>query len=133
MVLLKNEDDVLPLSKGKIKSVAILGPNAYPAAVVGGGSAQVEPFAALSFMEGLSQYLSGSADVFYRAGIPSLKDLAETTEFNLTPIGGERGIRLELFDNMDLSGKPVITRTDPRINLTEDLGREISKSVYFLF
>src|SRR5258705_9631173 len=57
LVLLKNEGGLLPLDKAKIKSVAIIGPNAYPAVPVGGGSARVEPFAATSYLEGLSNYL----------------------------------------------------------------------------
>jgi beta-glucosidase-like glycosyl hydrolase len=39
MVLLKNESS-LPFRKTDIKSIAIIGPDAYPAALVGGGSAR---------------------------------------------------------------------------------------------
>src|SRR5712671_6534505 len=41
-VLLKNEGGLLPLKKEKIRSIAIIGPNAFPAVPVGGGSARVE-------------------------------------------------------------------------------------------
>src|SRR4051794_15450390 len=41
MVLLKNERNLLPLSRSKVKSIAVIGPNAYPAVPVGGGSARV--------------------------------------------------------------------------------------------
>ncbi len=61
MVLLKNEGGVLPLNKNKIKSILVVGPDAYPAVPVGGGSAGVKPFAAVSFMEGLSNYLGTTA------------------------------------------------------------------------
>ena len=44
MVLLKNEGNLLPLNRDKIKTVAVIGPDAYPAVPVGGGSAQVKPF-----------------------------------------------------------------------------------------
>ena len=54
LVLLKNQDELLPLDKGKIKTVALIGPDAYPAVPVGGGSAQVRPFEAVSFVEGLA-------------------------------------------------------------------------------
>src|SRR5579884_412941 len=56
MVLLKNEGGVLPLDKNNIKTIALIGPDAYPAVPVGGGSAQVQPFHAVSFLEGLSNY-----------------------------------------------------------------------------
>ncbi len=40
MVLLKNDGKLLPLDKATTKSVLVIGPDAYPAVVVGGGSAQ---------------------------------------------------------------------------------------------
>ena len=40
-VLLKNEGDLLPLDKALIKSILIVGPDAYPGVPVGGGSAGV--------------------------------------------------------------------------------------------
>src|SRR4029077_14007796 len=39
MVLLKNEGHVLPLDETKLKRIAVIGPNAYPAVISGGGSA----------------------------------------------------------------------------------------------
>ena len=41
ITLLKNDGGLLPLSKSKIKSISIIGPGAYPAVHVGGGSAEV--------------------------------------------------------------------------------------------
>ena len=57
MVLLKNDGNLLPLDKGKIKSIAVIGPDAYPAQPVGGGSGAVQPFAAVSFLQGIANYL----------------------------------------------------------------------------
>ena len=57
MVLLKNDGNLLPLDKGKIKSIAVIGPDAHPAQPVGGGSGAVQPFAAVSFLQGIANYL----------------------------------------------------------------------------
>jgi len=81
MVLLKNEGGVLPLDKAKIKSVAVIGPASYPAVPMGGGSGRVEPFAAVSFMEGLSNALGTSANVYHHRGLPTLGEWAEATKF----------------------------------------------------
>src|SRR5207249_12061678 len=70
MVLLKNEGNLLPLTKGKVKSIAVIGPDAYPAVPVGGGSARVQPFAALSFLEGVSNYLGAASQTYYHRGLP---------------------------------------------------------------
>src|SRR5277367_6746761 len=57
MVLLKNDSNLLPLDKTKIKSIAVIGPNAYPAVIGGGGSSLVQPFNSVSYLEGISDYL----------------------------------------------------------------------------
>jgi beta-glucosidase len=119
MVLLKNERNLLPLDKAKTKSLAVIGPNAYPAVPVGGGSARVEAFAPVSFLEGISNYLQ-SANVYYRPGLPSLREIADATLFSTAPEGGQPGLRMELFDNIGLTGKPVLVRIDRRI--TADFG-----------
>jgi len=63
-VLLKNEGDLLPLNKALIKSILIVGPDAYPGVPVGGGSAGVMPFHAVSPLEGITDALGKTATVF---------------------------------------------------------------------
>src|SRR5262249_8721059 len=65
MVLLKNEHNLLPLDKTKLKSIAVIGPDAFPATPGGGGSAQTKPFNSVSFLEGISNYLGTSTQVLY--------------------------------------------------------------------
>ena len=122
MVLLKNEGNVLPLDKGKIKSIAVIGPDAYPAVPVGGGSAQVEPFVAVSFLEGLSNALGTTANVYYHRGIPTLGEMAEATSFTNLETNGQPGLRADYFSNMDLQGTPVLTRTEQHIHFGRSSG-----------
>ena len=57
ITLLKNERQLLPLDPAKVKKVVLLGHNADPAVIGGGGSALVEPFHAISIDEGLRSAL----------------------------------------------------------------------------
>lgn len=116
MVLLKNEGKLLPLNKVRVKTIAVIGPDAYPAVPVGGGSAGVQPFAAVSFMEGLSNFLGASGRVLYARGAPSLADMAEATEFSTAATGGQRGLRAEYFKGEDLTGAVGATRTEKHVN-----------------
>src|SRR5437660_973997 len=116
MVLLKNEGNLLPLNKERIKSVLIVGPDAYPAVPVGGGSAQVRPFAATSFLEGLSNYLGTAAQVYYKRGMPALSEMAEATHFSTAAASGQPGLHAEYFDHIDLQVSPVRTRTEQHVN-----------------
>jgi beta-glucosidase len=115
MVLLKNEQNLLPLDKRKLKTVAIIGPDAYPAVGQGGGSVTVAPFRAVSFLEGLSDALPDQ-EVHWHRGIPDLRSAANATSFSPTPSGDEQGVTVQFFDNVDLAGAPLTTRIDPNIN-----------------
>jgi beta-glucosidase len=114
MVLLKNEDGILPLDKKKLKTIAVLGPNAYPAVVGGGGSSLTKPFNAISALEGLSNYAGKQVRVLYAIENPPLADMFEHSQF-VSPTG-EAGLRGEYFDNQDLAGPPAMVRTDAHIN-----------------
>ena len=113
MVLLKN-DGLLPLDKGRIKSIAVIGPDAYPAQPVGGGSGEVRPFSAVSFLEGIANDLGSGAKVYYAAGLPTLNEMAGRTHFTTEASGGQAGLKAEFFSNADLSGTPGIERIDQK-------------------
>jgi len=121
-VLLKNEGGALPLDRKSVKSVAVIGPNAYPAVPMGGGSGRVESFVAVSLLEGLSNALAPTANVYHHRGVPSLGEMADATSFLTAPQGGEPGLKAEFFDNTDLTGAPVLTRTERRVNFRRQGG-----------
>lgn len=116
IVLLKNEGGTLPLDKKKLQSVAVMGPDVYPAAPVGGGSAQVAPFAAVSFLEGLSNALGAEARLYYNRGIPTYSELARATNFTTAETNGQPGLQAEYFNNPDLQGSAYLTQTEPHVN-----------------
>ncbi|MBZ5547889.1 MAG: glycoside hydrolase family 3 C-terminal domain-containing protein [Acidobacteriia bacterium] len=127
MVLLKNDGNLLPLDKTKIKSIAVIGPDAYPAPVVGGGSAGVRPFGAVSYLEGLAGYLGG-ATVYYDRGVPSLGELADATAFSTDAAGKESGLNLEAFNNTNLSGSAAVHRNEQHINADHSLGDGVNQN-----
>ena len=116
ITLLKNQGNFLPLDKGKTRSILVIGPDAFPAVPVGGGSAEVQPFAAISILEGLSNYPGSRCRVYYDRGLPAYSDLAGATNFTTAPANGEPGLRAEYFDNLELKGSPLIARTEQHID-----------------
>ncbi len=116
IVLLKNEN-VLPLDKSKVKSVAVIGPNASPGVPEGGGSAHVTPLVSVDFLQGISDELLGSGvRVFYASGVPKPADIYNTTNFTKSADGKTPGLAAEYFDNPDLQGPPALVRTDEHVN-----------------
>ena len=118
MVLLKNDGKLLPLDKAATKSILVVGPDAYPAQVVGGGSARAIPFAPVTVLQGISNFLGTSSTVYYERGLPTLTEVARSTEFKTAPQNGKRGLTVEVFPNTDLSGPPKSTSTLNHINVT---------------
>jgi beta-glucosidase len=111
MVLLKNDGPLLPLDKSKIKSILVVGPDAYPAEPVGGGSGRSIPFAAASILEGIANYAGTGITVYYERGLPTIAELADATSFATSPQGSERGLKQEVFSNADVAGVPDSTTT----------------------
>ena len=116
MVLLKNDGNLLPLNKSKVKTIAVIGPNSFPAVPVGGGSARVEPFSSVSFLEGIGSYSRDSIKVLSARGLPTLAELADRTDFKTTENGAETGLRAKYFKDEDVSGTPEVSRIDQHIN-----------------
>ena len=65
IILLKNQDNLLPLAKGKYKKVAVIGPNA--AAVHLGGYSD-NPGRGVSLLQGIKDKVGSSAEVLFAEG-----------------------------------------------------------------
>ncbi|HJO80287.1 MAG TPA: glycoside hydrolase family 3 C-terminal domain-containing protein [Acidimicrobiales bacterium] len=110
MVLLSN-DGLLPLDRSGLGSIAVIGPNAAAAMIMGGGSAALMPQHNTSPLDALEARLSG-INVAYEPGT--------ITERTVRPISSrllDDGFRVEYFDGPDWSGKPLLVehRSDGRV------------------
>lgn len=76
VVLLKNENSILPLNKTQIKSIAVIGENADRKHAYGGGSSAIKAKYEITPLEGLKNKLGGSVNINYAQGYKS------TTLFN---------------------------------------------------
>jgi beta-glucosidase len=105
IVLLKNENNVLPLDLEKVKTIAVIGENAKWAQIMGGGSAAVNPHYLVSPLDGIKNKVGEKAEVVYEIGTlihqqPPLLDASW-----LTAVDGQTpGLTLEYFDNLELAG-----------------------------
>ncbi|HTS10985.1 MAG TPA: glycoside hydrolase family 3 C-terminal domain-containing protein [Candidatus Limnocylindrales bacterium] len=115
MVLLKNDGNLLPLDKTKLKTIAVIGPDAYPAVIGGGGSSLTQPYNQVSFLEGISNYLGTGVNVLTAVDSVPAATVAENTTFHTAP-DGPVGLQAEYFDNQELAGPPSLKRVDPRVN-----------------
>ena len=65
ITLLKNDRNLLPLDRSKLRRIVVYGPNAQDTPNVGGGSGGVTPFRKVSFLEGIRRALPRDTEIFY--------------------------------------------------------------------
>ncbi len=121
IVLLKNEGGILPVDTGKVKSIAVIGPNAAVCRFGGGGSSEMSPFYSVSPLDGLKKKTGGKVTINYALGCKFDGEMSPIDpKYVYTMHNGKRenGFLGEYFNNRDLNGTPVVRRIDKQINFT---------------
>ena len=119
IVLLKNQDHMLPLKAG-VSRIAVVGPTAELIQSLQ-GNYNGPPPSPVYPLEGIENRFS-SAKVTYAQGSTLVEGFAVPIAHTaLHPAGGSGdGLTGEYFSSPDLSGQPVLTRIDRRINFNWD-------------
>ena len=122
IVLLKNENHVLPLDRKKIASLAVIGPNADDARMYGGGSGYLNAHYAVSPLQGMREKVGDDVTVtFVKGGRLKRQSLPPVESELLSPPDagpGEHGLLGEYFNNRELQGEPVLRRIDPQVDFS---------------
>jgi beta-glucosidase len=112
IVLLKN-DGTLPLKK--VKSIAVIGPNAQMAQILGGGSSSVTPHYTVSPFEGIKNRAGDKIKVQTASGCFIYKNLPAPAPETLSTADGRRGLHLSLFNGTEFSRDAVYTDITTRV------------------
>ncbi|MHC0447964.1 glycoside hydrolase family 3 C-terminal domain-containing protein [Flavobacterium sp. 3-218] len=122
IVLLKNQNNMLPLSKN-IKTIAVIGPNANDIQSLWGNYSGV-PSNPVTVLKGIQNKLEPNAKVLYAKGT----DLAKGVEaMKIIPSiyfqneNGTQGLVGEYFNNLEWKGKPLFTQIDDNIDFEWDI------------
>jgi beta-glucosidase len=118
-VLLKNQPAILPLDAHKIKSIAVIGPNALECRIGGGGSSYLEPPYRVSMLDGIKNRLGSAVNVEFERGCSNMIEPAVMgTEFFTTPDGKAGGLAADYFTNPQLAGQPALHRIESNADFT---------------
>lgn len=116
IVLLKNENNLLPLNK-KIKSIAVIGPNADDVEVLLGNYNGV-PYEPVTPLQGIKRKVGKKTKVLFARGC----DVAENMPyFEVIPSqflfsDDTQGLKGEYFNDNKFEGDPLIVRVDSTID-----------------
>ena len=108
MVLLKN-NGVLPLQIANVRTLAVIGPNAKSARIMGGGSASLQPHYRVTPLEALQERLGDQVTIIHEPGCDIDRTIAPlAAHFLETANGG--GFDIEVFSGTGCEGD-VVHRT----------------------
>jgi beta-glucosidase len=126
IVLLKNEKNVLPLSK-KIKKIAVIGPNADNQFAVLGNYNGI-PSEIVTALQGIRKKLGNDVVVQYERGTNYVNDtIFQYSDINSqVSFEGKKGFQASYFSNKDLSGEPVLTRLENGIDYNWQEGEMVA-------
>lgn len=125
VVLLKNEDDLLPLAAARLKSLAVVGPNATARRIQGGGSSQVRTDRRTSILAVLQQRLDDQVEVLHADGgdNEAFPPAAKPAQFSPEEARGQAGLLVEYFPGARFDEPPV--RAQPE----RQLGKLVSHTL----
>ena len=109
ITLLKNEGHLLPLDATRVKTIAIIGPNAWPAVVGGGGSSQADAFQPVSIVTGIGNLVGADTHLLYTRGLPEMNDVFWQSHW-------EPGTKEATYPSKNFSGEPVTENIQGAIN-----------------
>ena len=123
MVLLKNENNVLPLDIHKTLKLAVIGENADMKHADQGGSSAIRALYEMTPIEGLKRrvgdmvkvtYVEGCRDTGDAAAFEAISDVYVQT---MDPKSGIRSWKGEYFDGRDLQGTPLAIRYEKNVDM----------------
>ena len=112
MVLLKN-DHILPLDPVAIRTLAVIGPNAEWARIMGGGSAEVEPHYYVSPLVALRERLGNDVTIVHEQGCDIDRTVPVISSSQLDNGAGGTGFSIEMFKGAQFEGEVVARAVCP--------------------
>ena len=99
VVLLKNSDGLLPLDRGALRRVAVIGPNAAVRRIQGGGSSQVRAGRQISLLQAIEDLVGADCAVVHADGGDNepVPPQAKASSFSPDAARGQAGLLCEYF------------------------------------
>ncbi len=129
IVLLKNQDRLLPLSRN-LRKIALIGPAADDSVSLL-GNYNGTPGHRVTILEGLRNKCGSQTEIVYKKGVNFLDNkLFEPFEMEkLFSNGGHPGLKAEYFNNTALQGQPLLTRVERTVDFEGSEDDEIAPGI----
>lgn len=120
IVLLKNQNNALPLDRNKVKMIVVLGPNAdqrFCLVALGGSSWMESPYE-ITPLQGIRNLAGNKTEIIY---VPTdqISEFQPISSENMLQQNGEKGFTAKYFNQGDQ--KPAVTRNEKSINFVWEM------------
>ncbi|MDR1555607.1 MAG: glycoside hydrolase family 3 C-terminal domain-containing protein [Tannerellaceae bacterium] len=130
IVLLRNENNLLPLNKQQIKKIAVAGPNADSESVLL-ANYYGYPTEVTTLLEGIKAKAGNDVEVIYEKGVNLTDDYVFTSAYNeaLFTYDGKPGFKADYYQNLQREGTPGLSRIEKKVDYQWGDGQNITDSI----
>ncbi len=132
IVLLKNENNLLPINTAVVRTIAVIGPNANRAISQGGGSARVSAAYNVTPLQGLNALaLKNNIEVTFHKGVENHPTVPLIEAVSLRPNSSleETGLQGKYYRSYNFSGEPFKTSRDDELRIFGILDEDVFGSI----
>ena len=130
IVLLKNENNLLPLDKSKIKKIAVVGPNADDESVLL-ANYYGNPSEITTLLEGIKGKVGSGVEVTYDKGVNLTDDFVFTSNYDgrYFTYEGKPGFKADYYQNTRQEGIPKLSRIEEKVDYKWGDGEDIANGI----
>ena len=130
IVLLKNENNLLPLDKNAIKKIAVVGPNADEESVLL-ANYYGKPSEVITLLEGIKAKVGNNVEVVFDKGVNLTDDFVFTSNYDgrFFSYEDKPGFKADYYQNTRHSGEPELSRIESKVDHKWGDGEEIANGI----
>lgn len=130
IVLLKNQDQLLPLNKNKIKKIAVVGPNADDKSVLL-ANYYGYPSHITTALEGIQKKVGNQVEVVYEKGVNLTDDFVFTSAYEdaLFCYDGQQGFKADYYQNTQWQGNTGLSRLEKTVDYQWGDGQDVGDGI----
>lgn len=125
IVLLKNQDKLLPLKKDEYKKIVVIGPNGKTAVTGGGGSSEVDPLYKVSLYDAVQSFAGKNTRVDIEPGVYTNfnipEDMFDNSDFYVYQDGKKKkGVHAVYYKGKKLEGDAIYETYYEKLDLENE-------------
>ena len=130
IVLLRNENALLPLDKAKIKKIAVVGPHANEKNILL-ANYYGYPTQITTVLEGIKSKAGKGVQVVYEKGVNLTDNLVFTSEYDpsLFTYNGKPGFKADYYQNTRWEDTPGLSRVEKKVDYQWGEGQQVANGI----